>query len=164
MIRFVRDVALRVPLMLQPQTEIRGAEEQLLKHHTSEIYVVDECEMLLGIVPDYEIINYRLLGGDGGAPLSALMSPVQMTLDSNDSLAVGARLLTELKTQSLPVLQQGRVIGQFDRSTLIRILSTADSASAFETWQSFAPTTVPTRFAKRESLVWTLPEGLRGAG
>jgi len=121
--RTISDVALRSPVSVSPDLPIRDAEQLLIARHASELYVIDDQELLLGVVPDDEILKYRLIGGDGGARISALMSPVTIALAPDASLAEGARLLREHVHASLPVLENGRLIGQLCRLNLLRLLA-----------------------------------------
>jgi CBS domain-containing protein len=121
--RTISDVALRSPVSVSPHLPIRDAEQLLIARLASELYVIDEQEMLLGVVPDGEILKYRLIGGDGGARIAALMSPVTIALEPDASLAEGARLLREHVHASLPVLENGRLIGQLCRLNLLRLLA-----------------------------------------
>lgn len=119
----VRDIALRTPLSLPPDTTIALAEDHLIQAGAAEIFLTDPEERLLGIVPDYELLKYRLLAGDPAAPISRLMSPVQVALPPDAPLEAAARLLREHVHPSVPIVQHGRLIGQLSRNSLLRILA-----------------------------------------
>ncbi|WP_437226721.1 CBS domain-containing protein [Planctomicrobium sp. SH661] len=119
----VREVALRTPVAVLPETPIADAEQMLISCTASEIYVTDHDDRILGMIPDQEILKYRLLGGDGQGRVAALMTPVTRYLTPAASLIEGARLLSEIPHSSVPVLDGERLIGQLCRSNLLRILS-----------------------------------------
>jgi CBS domain-containing protein len=129
MLLTVRDVALRAPVAIAATTSIREGEQRLISGLASELYVIDEDERLLGVVPDYEILKYRLLGGAGDDPISELATPVRVWLAPTASLQSGSLLLREHVHTSIPIVEQGRLIGQLCRINLLRILAEQPQAA-----------------------------------
>ena len=128
----VCDVALRAPVTVQPETTLADAEQVLIRSNASDLYVVDAHERLLGVVPDYELLKRRLIGGDSQRPVSSLMSPVTVSLTPGASLECGARLLREHIHASVPIVDRGRLIGQLCRANLLRILAEIAAAQEHE--------------------------------
>lgn len=119
----VREVALRAPVTVSPETLICTAEQQLIAREASELYVIDQTEQLLGMVTDQEILNYRLMNGNGQERIATLMIPVAVSLSPLSGLQEGAQLLREYPYASLPILDETRLIGQLCRSDLLRLLA-----------------------------------------
>lgn len=157
MTRTVRDVALRTPLTVLPDVSICEAEQKLIAGGASEIYVIDADDMLCGVVPDYDLLNYRLLGGDGQGRIAALMSRVDFQLAPSASLESGARLLNQQQHSSIPVVEGGRLIGKLCRSSLLRILA-AEGYEAADDLVSF-PTPFPP--APKFALFSQSPQAIR---
>jgi CBS domain-containing protein len=119
----VRDVALAAPITVGPQSSIGQAEHLLIVNRGTDVYVVDSQERLLGVVPDYEILKHRLLDGNPEAAISTMMTPVTVWLLPNAGLEAAARLLRQHIHASLPILEDGRLIGLLSRTNLMRILT-----------------------------------------
>ncbi len=164
MICLVRDIALQAAVMVQPQVEIRTAEQLLISRHATEVFVVDDSEMLLGIVPDLEILNYRLMGGDGQARIGALMSQATAFIEWDDSIEEACRLLKEQPSGTLPVVQAGRVIGQLCRWNLLKLLAESMPQTGTGFFPVLTTDALTTSFAKPAKRTWIVPGELRGAG
>ncbi|SFH69414.1 CBS domain-containing protein [Planctomicrobium piriforme] len=157
----VREVALRAPVTVLPDLAISEAEQLLISQNASEIYVTDATERLLGVVPDYEILKYRLIGGDGKARISALMSAITVTLEPSASIEAGARLLREHVHASIPVVEQGRLIGQLCRINLLRILAESGGATSGDLLPMQPPSVAAPKFMKPAQLAWGMAAASR---
>lgn len=131
----LREVVLRSPVTVSPTTTIADAERFLIAALASDVYVIDDHERLLGVVPDYEFLKHRLNDGAADETVRSLMCPVAVSLGLNASLDAAARLLRENIRASVPVLEGGRLIGQLCRGNLLRILA---EQSAQQPTQDFA--------------------------
>ncbi len=158
MIQTVRDVALRASATALPDQAISEAEQQLIAHNTSELYVIDKEDRLLGVVSDHEILRYRLMGGDGRTNIAALMSPVHSSLELTDDIESAARQLKEHSYASLPVVQQGRLIGQLGRLHLLRIFAESGTSLMSELLPVAHPTLTGPKFAQATQIAWGIPE------
>jgi len=128
----VRDLVLRTPIALLPDTPICEAEQHLISSQVQEIYVVNAEDHLLGMIPEVEFLNYRLLGGDGQGRIAALMGPVEFWLTSQASLQEAARYFQQPGRSSLAILEGERFIGQLYRMDLLRLLANGQSDFAME--------------------------------
>jgi len=118
----VQGVALQASVTASPESSVYEAEQRMVSCAASELYVIDDGGRLLGIVPDYEFLNDRLLGGDGQRQVTALMVPVTASITLQTQLEDAARILTSHRHGSLPVLEGQRLIGELCRTHLLRIL------------------------------------------
>jgi|GEM_PF-6022584 len=164
MIRQVRDVALRAPVMVQPEVTVLVAEQLLIAGHASVLYIVDANETLLGSVADQEILNYRLMGGDGRALIASLMTPVTTVLESTDPVERGFELLKQQMEQSLPVVQQGRMIGQLCRWDLLKLLTEAKLDVGSNLLPNLEPDLLSMSFGRTNRPAWNPGTDLRGVG
>jgi acetoin utilization protein AcuB len=118
----VSDVALQTAITVQSTAPISEVENRLIQNPVSRIYVTDEEERLLGVVPDHDILSYRLLGGDGQGRIGTLMIPPSVTITPSTRLSDAIRLLCQKEIDCLPVVTGERLIGQLCRSQLFRLL------------------------------------------
>jgi len=143
----VQEVALRASTTVFPESSICDAEQRMVSCAASELYVIDEREHLLGIVPDYEFLNYRLLGGDGQGRITTLMVPVTVSITSQTRLEDAARILTEHRHGSLPVLEEQRLIGELCRKHLLRIFLEQGNVVASTPLGPASPPVPPPKFS-----------------
>lgn len=144
----VHDVALRSAVTVLADAAISQAEQLLIEKNASEVYVVDVQERLLGVVPDYEILKHRLIDGDEADAIASLMSPVKVWLLPTASLESGAILLREHVHASVPVIDNGRLIGQLCRVNLLRILAETRASGTAEPLPSEAHGVSPPKFLR----------------
>ncbi|HWL07363.1 MAG TPA: CBS domain-containing protein [Planctomicrobium sp.] len=164
MVRQVRDIALQSPVMVSAQVEIGTAEELLISRNASAVYVVDDSEQLLGMVPDQEFLNYRLMGGDGQARIAALMSPVALALECTASIDQVCRLFKEENVGSLPVVRQGQLVGQFSRCNLLKIIVESTTTGEFDILPDLSSTAFASRAESTVRPTWMRPVDLREVG
>lgn len=124
----IRDVVLRSPVTSAPDDSVAVAELRLIASNATDVYLIDDHERLLGVVPDYEFLKHRLRGGSPDEPVRNLMSPVGIWLQPACSLDSAALLLRENIRASIPIVEGGRLIGQLCRGNLLRILAESSTA------------------------------------
>lgn len=125
--RLIQDVALRTPVSAAPEHSISEAEERLLSRDEAVLFVIDAQERLLGQVTDLDLFQYRLMGGDGGARISTLMSPISTSIDFHSPIEQACEILKQRDCLTIPVLAGDRLIGQLSRRSLIPIIPTLNA-------------------------------------
>lgn len=106
---------------------------QTLQHRELRtLYVVDQDQRLVGLLPDYLLVK-ALLHNSGDQPeISRLMCTTPTVLLSETLMSVAAPLFREARFDALPVTHEGRLLGELRRSDAITWLleSQADEADA----------------------------------
>ena len=101
--------------------------------------VVDAVGELIGIVTDRDLRHhlfdprvFREVGTTAvdillkAVPVSEVMSAPVLSVESDDDLVEAARIMLEDKVGSLPVLEQGRVVGIVTETDVLRQICRAD--------------------------------------
>lgn len=115
----VRDVYVSQVVRITPQTMLADAEQELLSGSGDHAYVVDDAGRLVGVVPDYELLKLRMLNlHDVGAAVDVMTpGPPAVTLET--PLEEAACHLRVHVHRSLPVLEDGRLVGRVERRSIL---------------------------------------------
>lgn len=124
----VRDAMTTNVLAVPCHARIAEAEHMLLAHGVEELFVHDDENLLCGVVPDYELLKWRLSPSSEQTSIDAIMSRRFLVIGPDSSLSVAARYLREHFHRRLAVVEQRRLIGQVTRRNILGWLaSMADS-------------------------------------
>lgn len=116
----------QVPTVLE-NASINEAAIALLEHDAAEVYVVSRAGLLLGVIPEYEILKARLCGTPREASIAPIVTHSLRTVAPSASAVVVAGLFREGFRSSLAVVDSsGRLIGQIKRRELVWLLTTLD--------------------------------------
>lgn len=115
----VRDVYLTQVVRITPQTMLVDAERVLLSGHGDEAYVVDEEGRLLGVVPDYELLKLRMLNLHDVGAAADIMTPAPPAVTLDTPLEEAACRLRVHVHRSLPVVDNGRLVGRVNRCSVL---------------------------------------------
>jgi CBS domain-containing protein len=124
-----------------PETSAKYAGEVMAQRGFAALPVVDGDDLLIGIVAEADVLRDRMprdprlhLRRDADSPGAALallvrgvMTEGVRTVESSADVADIARLFVDEHLRSVPVLEQGRLVGIVSRRDLLRMLVRPDS-------------------------------------
>ena len=119
----VREVMATSLVTLRPEQDIHDAIGSLLKHRISGAPVVDAAGQLVGILSEKDCLRvfasdayYQLAGGVVGDYMSRTLT----TVDPDDDVFKVAELFTHNSYRRLPVLDEGKLVGQVSRRDILQ--------------------------------------------
>jgi CBS domain-containing protein len=130
----VRDAMTVDPIAISPKAKLREAEELFETHDFNGVPVVDDQLHLLGILTKFDLLKAFGLGSQAIAPhYDEIMEQLVETVMTRDPVAVApqwplSRLLQkllEMRTKSLPVVENGRLVGIIAREDVLKALRRA---------------------------------------
>ncbi len=140
----VRDYMTRHPLLVEPAMSILDARRFMLEQNIRHLPVVGDGKRLLGLVTQQRLLvdPGRLASLDvwditrylSGLKVSDVMIKIRdvVTTDQNTTIEDAARLMVERKVGSLPVLEEGVVVGMITKAdmlaTLMEMMATREPA------------------------------------
>jgi CBS domain-containing protein len=136
-------------LMLEPAATARHDATldqvlcSLLESDSSELYVTDEDDRLLGIVTEYDLLKAQMTGTAGDLPAQQLMSRNVPTVSPDTQVAAIAVLFRDGCHRQMSVVQGARLIGVVRRRDVLRVIA------------------VPQLLAEGSSIQEELPAGVR---
>ena len=141
----VRDLMSRKVVTIGTSDSCQEAAARMYGARVRHLPVVDSEGMLVGIVTDRDLRHhlftpkvYRDLGTFSvdtllkAVPVSEVMSTPVVTTKPDEELLVAAEEMLEDKVGSLPVVQDGRVVGILTETDLLRQICRADEACSPE--------------------------------
>jgi len=132
-----RDLMVRRLVTLSPDQPVIDAIRVLVRKDISGAPVVDGEGRLLGLCSEHDCLKalatseYHADGGEYAVKVGDLMTEMAHTIPPDlDLYAVAGRFVT-LRVRRLPVLEDGRLVGQVSRRDVLRaVLRLHDRATA----------------------------------
>lgn len=110
-------------ITLKPDTDVFDGIATLIKNKVSGAPVVDDDNNLLGIFSEQSCLEVLIDAAYEGLPtnqIKAFMNPTPETISEDTGLLTMAQIFINKRTRRLPVLRDGKVVGQVSRRDLIR--------------------------------------------
>jgi CBS domain-containing protein len=136
----VGDVMTRSVLTTTPQTLVKDAAIVLVGHGVTLLPVVDDDDRLVGVFTEADVVRGRIPpdprrgawhGSQAGAPPPAtvgeVMSCPPLTTDPYTDVAELAAMMIDRGLRSVPVVDEGQLVGIITRRDLVRTLTRADA-------------------------------------
>jgi CBS domain-containing protein len=130
----VRDAMTVDPIAVSPHAKLREVEALFEAHDFNGVPVIDAERRLLGILTKFDLLKAFSLGAQAIAPhYDDIMEQLVETMMTRDPVSVSpqwplSRLLqklVEMRTKSLPVVEEGRLVGIIAREDVLKALRRA---------------------------------------
>lgn len=123
----IRDYMTTNLVTFSAQTDIFEAIDKLLKYSISGAPVVDEAGHIIGMFSESDCLRSALQAGyyegqAGGGVIGEYMSVQLDTISPEDNIIEVAQLFIAKHRRRLPVVEEGRLIGQVSRRDLLRAM------------------------------------------
>lgn len=127
----VRDAMTVDPIAIGPNAKLREVEELFETHDFNGVPVVDAQRRLLGILTKFDLLKAFSLDSHLMAPhYDEIMEQTAEAVMTRDPVSVSPRLplsrllqkLVEMRTKSLPVVEEGLLVGIIAREDVLRAL------------------------------------------
>lgn len=130
----VRDAMTVDPIVIGPRLRLREAEELFERHDFNGVPVVDDQRRLLGILTKFDLL--KAFSFDAHAlmpdydtiieqPVEAVMTRDPVTVEPRLPLSRLLQKLVEMRAKSLPVVENGRLVGIIAREDVLKALRRA---------------------------------------
>ena len=142
---FVQDAMTRSVITVTPHTTLREAAAVLSEHHVTSLPVVAPDGQLVGVVGEADIVRESLVRdqrtlivhlpteeGVSVEQVEQVMTRQPITVPPDAELADAARVMADFHRKSLPVTDDGRVVGMISRTDVVRQLARHDRQIAAE--------------------------------
>jgi acetoin utilization protein AcuB len=104
------------PMTVSGEATVRQALEILEEQQIRHLPVVEDSELLVGIVSEKD-----LLRADASEPVERVMSRDVITVTEYTPLEEAARMMADCKISSLPVMRNGKLVGIITETDVFRI-------------------------------------------
>ena len=122
------------PITIGPDTRLREVEELFENHDFNGVPVIDEQRRLLGVVTKFDLLKAFSFDAHTLVPhYDEIMEQPAATVMSRDPISVAPQLplsrllqkLVEMRTKSLPVVENNRLVGIIAREDVLKALRRA---------------------------------------
>jgi CBS domain-containing protein len=96
------------------------AEQRMNTLSATDLYVLSPDGRLAGILPDYELLKWRMTGERRARIVAELMSPIGVSIQCATPLTEVALQMRNGCRRSIPVVSRGRLVGEVTRRNLLR--------------------------------------------
>ncbi len=121
----VRNYMARDLISFYPETDVLDAIHELVAHRIAGAPVVDHHGELVGMLSELDCIRVALDAGyygQRGGPVSEYMTTDVKTVDAETNIVDLADRFRRSKFRRLPVVKDGRLVGQISRRDVLRAL------------------------------------------
>ncbi len=124
----VRDVMTRDPVTIEPEAPLAAALAAMRERAIRHLPVVDGGGRLVGIITDRDLrqasfARFRALReADQDLQVQGIMTWALVTIHPEATIAHAARVMFERRVGSLPVVEDGRLVGILTERDLLRAL------------------------------------------
>lgn len=135
----VREVMTPDVVTVTPEMSLRVAARRLAEHSITAMPVVDGSGRLVGVLSEADVMREALVPDQrahlidvhvGEGPdvhrVREVMSPHPVTVHPEDDLMDAVRLMTDSAFKSLPVVEEGHVVGVVSRKDVIAQIARSD--------------------------------------
>lgn len=136
---WVRDAMTSPVVTVTEDMSVRAALKLLDRHRVTSLPVVDDAGRVVGIVSEADLVRDAILRDqrkriipqdvkDTPPPrrVGDVMTAHPVTVTGTDDLADAVELLTTTTVKSLPVLEEGHVVGVLSRRDVVHLLARED--------------------------------------
>lgn len=110
--------------VIEVTASVEDAEQRIDTLGASALYAVSADGQLMGILPDYELLKRRLSGDRRQQRVADVMSPVPVSVRCGTPLSEVAIHMRNGCHQRIPVVSNGRLVGEVTRRGLLHHLRT----------------------------------------
>ncbi|MGI5132841.1 CBS domain-containing protein [Pseudonocardia sp. CA-107938] len=131
-----RDVMTRPVITVGPRTPVHAAAALLVAHGFGGAPVTDADGALVGIVTEADLVRGRIPaeGRPGTTPpettVADVMTTAPLTARSADDLAELVATMLETRTRSVPIVDDGALVGIITRRDVLRCVARRELTSA----------------------------------
>ena len=115
-------VMTRSLITLSPDMSAADAIRTLLQHQISGAPVVDSTDQLVGIISEYKLLCVIIDEETAQTPVGELMTKDVITIKERTPLSDVAHTFMYLRIRRLPVLNEGKLVGQVSRRDVLRCI------------------------------------------
>ena len=129
----VRDYMNRETVTLSPDTHLFKAIDILLESQTSGIPVIDASGALVGMLSESDCLRGIINGAyfeESCGTVQSLMSDAVESIDADADILVAAECFVAKRRRRLPVIDQGKLVGQISQRDLLLALKTFNDHAA----------------------------------
>lgn len=118
--RTAKDIMVTDVIAVRPDTSVTSAAGILLQNRVSGMPVTDDDGMLVGVVSEFALLTLVYETGAAQERVGNHMTTDLITISEGVSLTVIADTFISQRVRRLPVVRDGKLVGQISRRDVLR--------------------------------------------
>lgn len=116
----VKDI-MQVPLLVKQTDSVQDGVTKLFIYDAGSLYVIDDQDQLVGLVSRKDLLRVLLASKETKLALGLVMTRMPNIISIHPEITVyqAASLLRQHEIDSLPVVQDGQVVGKVSKTSLL---------------------------------------------
>jgi len=130
-----RDVMTSPVITLRPNAPVHAAAALLCSHGFTSAPVVDPAGALVGIASEADLMRGRIVPDGWVVPpepdstVGEVMTPAPAAMRPEDDLADVVALMLDARTRSIPIVEEGKLVGIVTRRDVLRVVARRELTS-----------------------------------
>jgi CBS domain-containing protein len=118
--RKVAEIMTRVVVTIKPDMRLTDAIKIMLKHNVSAVPVVDAQQDLIGIITEYDIMNFAFSGHAAETTVAEVMIRDVVTFTPDTDIETLVNFCAKRRMHRVPIVEGKKVVGMVSRRDILR--------------------------------------------
>lgn len=118
--RKVAEIMTRVVVTVQPDMSLTDAIKVMLKNNVSAVPVVDAQQDLIGIITEYDIMNFAFSGHAAETTVAEVMIHDVVTFTPDTDIETLVNFCAQRRMHRVPIIEGRKVVGMVSRRDILR--------------------------------------------
>jgi len=130
-----RDVMTSPVITLRPDAPVQAAAALLCSHGFTSAPVVDAAGAIVGIASEADLMRGRIvpdgwvLPPEPDSTVGEVMTPASAAMRPEDDLVDVVALMLDARTRSVPIVEEGKLVGIVTRRDVLRVVARRELTS-----------------------------------
>ena len=116
----VSEIMTRAVIVLKPDMRLTDAIKVMLKHNTSAVPVVDAQQDLIGIITEYDVMNFAFSGHAAETTVAEVMIRDVVTFTPDTDVETLVNFCAKRRMHRVPIVEGQKVVGMVSRRDILR--------------------------------------------
>lgn len=116
----VSDIMTRAVVAVKPDMRLTEAIKVMLKNNVSAVPVVDAQQDLIGIITEYDIMNFAFSGHAAETTVAEVMIRDVVTFTPDTDIETLVNFCAKRRMHRMPIVEGKKVVGMVSRRDILR--------------------------------------------
>ena len=118
--RKVSEIMTRGVVAIKPDLRLTDAIKVMLEHNVSAVPVVDAQQDLIGIITEYDIMNFAFSGNAAETKVAEVMIRDVVTFTPDTDIETLVNFCAKRRMHRVPIVEGQKVVGMVSRRDILR--------------------------------------------
>ncbi|MFH1477635.1 MAG: CBS domain-containing protein [Verrucomicrobiota bacterium] len=118
--RKVSEIMTRAVVAAKPDMRLTDAIKVMLEHNVSAVPVMDAQQNLIGIITEYDIMNFAFSGNAAETTVAEVMIRDVVTFTPDTDIETLVNFCAQRRMHRVPIVEDKKVVGMVSRRDILR--------------------------------------------